>query len=122
MKSTDRSLRSHEPLTDADLARLSELAGARHERLADSRPEWASELLAACLVQGGARPSSHHDRGVKDLDVYLFYATPASRSASHFPWNLPKWHEDFGTSVHDRNLYTDAERAKPYIAQRLPRW
>ncbi|MBA2437844.1 MAG: hypothetical protein H0V52_05760 [Acidimicrobiia bacterium] len=122
MRPTERSIRSHELLTDTDLGRLAELAAACHGRLAASRPEWTAELLAACLVQGGARHRVHGDRGIKDLDVYLFYATPGGRNAGHCPWNRSVWTEDFGPSAHGRNLYADAERAKPSIAQRLPRW
>ncbi|WP_124390612.1 hypothetical protein [Rhodococcus wratislaviensis] len=86
-------------------------------------PEW-STLLACCLVQGGARHYVHHDRGVKDLDVYLFYAVPPGKSSNQFPWlrGGTTRNSDFGPSVLGRQVYTDAERADHRLARKVPVW
>lgn len=119
----DRSARSYEPVTDEDLARLRSLALERAVEMRAKRPDWCSELLAACLVQGAARHRLRGDRGVKDLDVYLFFARPYTETDSqNFPFNRGGTDRDFGASAHGRQLYTAADRVDPGLAKRIPRW
>lgn len=112
----DRTRRSFEPVTDRDLVRLAELGQQHHERFAASFPEWAGTLLATCLAQGAAQHRLHGDKGVKDFDVWLFYATPPGRSPAHFPWNRNTVQVDFGESLHGRQAYTDEDRAAHNVA------
>lgn len=119
----DRSVRSYEPVTDADLVRLRELALERASEMRAKRPDWCSELLAACLVQGAARHRLRGDRGVKDLDVYLFFARPETETDSQsFPFNRGGIARDFGTSAHGRQLYTAADWADVRLSKRISRW
>jgi hypothetical protein len=119
-----RSERSHAPLTDEHLDRLAALAAADHAAFQVRYPEWAAVLLAVCLAQGGARHRLFRDRGVKDLDVYLFYALPDGRSPARFPWNKggTTRRQDFGPSEHGRQLYTSADRADPQMRSHIPQW
>ena len=114
--------RSYEPLTDDDLRRLEAIAVARHDEMARDRPDWCSTLIAACLVQGGARHRVNGDRGIKDLDVYLFYALGPGASAGKFPFNRGTIQRDFGSSHHGQELYTDEDRLDPGLARRIPKW
>lgn len=109
----DRSRRSFSPVTDQDLRHLGELAAAHHSRFRAAHPDWAKTLLAMCLAQGAARHRLYEDCGVKDFDVWLFYALPPERQASHFPWNRNVVHVDFGPSAHGRQEYTSDEWANP---------
>lgn len=116
----DRTRRSSALVTDDDLERLRTLVLARHDELATKRPDWCSALLAACLVQGAARHRVYEDRGVKDLDAYLFYVTPPDRHPKHFPFNRGTVQRDFGPSPHGRQLYTEEDRAE--LGPRLSSW
>jgi hypothetical protein len=120
----DRSERSHAHLTDDHLARLADLAAIDDRDFRQRHPDWATELLACCLVQGGARHYVYGDRGIKDLDIYLFYALPAGRNPAHFPWNRggATRTRDLGSSQLGRQLYTDADRANPKIAKKIAHW
>jgi hypothetical protein len=117
-----RSIRSFAPLTDENFRRLAEIARARDRDLRAARPDWCSRLLAACLVQGAARHFVHSDRGIKDLDVYLFYALPLGKRPNAFPYLRGSEPRDFGDSDHGRQLYTDEQRSDPKLAARIPEW
>jgi hypothetical protein len=113
--STHSSRRSYEPVTDDDLARLAAIGAEHHQRFCAAHSAWTEELLAVCLAQGGAAHRVSGTKGVKDLDVWLFYALPAGRNPAHFPWNRLILHVDFGPSHHGHQLYTDEERADPKL-------
>ena len=117
-----RSPRSYEPLTDANLQRLRDLALERHSELAAQRPEWCDELLAACLVQGAARHRVHGDRGIKDIDILLLYPLPAGQRTNAFPFARGTVQRDFGQSEHGRELYEGADYDSPSVAKRIRTW
>jgi hypothetical protein len=120
----DRSVRSYAPLTDEHLTRLAGLAAADDLKFRRAHPDWGKGFMAACLVQGGARHRVYGDRGIKDLDVYLFYATPPGKHGGQFPWvrGLASRRKDFGESELGRQLYTAEDRVNPRIAPFLPEW
>jgi hypothetical protein len=95
--------RSYQLITVSDLARLAELAAAdRADRFA-RRPRWqpyADRLLCTALCQGAAKHYVDRQNGVKDFDVYSFYAEDTS--LGRFP---PRWHTtaDFGPSRFGRH-------------------
>lgn len=68
--------RSLTPIEDEHLARLGKLVSRAHQELKDRRPELAGTLVAGVLAQGAAAHRVHPaaGAGVKDLDVWLFYA------------------------------------------------
>ena len=68
--------RSLAPIEDEHLARLAKLVSRAHQELKDRRPELAGTLVAGVLAQGAAahRVDPAAGNGVKDLDVWLFYA------------------------------------------------
>jgi len=68
--------RSQEPVTDEHLARLGRLVSRAHDELKQRRPELAGTLVAGVLAQGAAahRADPAAGVGVKDLDLWLFYA------------------------------------------------
>jgi hypothetical protein len=119
---SEQAVRSYAPLTDENLRRLATIAAERDAALRAARPDWCSRLLAACLVQGAARHFVYGDRGIKDLDVYLFYGLPTGKRANAFPYLRGTAQQDFGDSEHGRQLYTDEERTDPRLASRIPAW
>lgn len=94
--------RSLEPITDLDLARLCELALDDLADLFARRPDTArlyrDRLLAIALCQGAALHYLDGRNGVKDFDVWSFFAQHLERP---FPYrrNVP---HDFGPSKFGR--------------------
>jgi hypothetical protein len=77
MPSGPAAERSFEPFTDEHLDRLVEIALDDQEAMFASSPHlevYRDRLLVIALCQGGALHYIHGKRGVKDLDVYRFYA------------------------------------------------
>jgi hypothetical protein len=122
MPGTDeRTPRSFEPLTLEHLRRLAGLADADHAGFTrdDGRPEYRDRRVAVVLAQGAALHFVNGTNGVKDLDVWTFYAAiPGIR----FPADRRETHADFGRSDLGRQLY-DLDAA-PTAAEwtRLLRW
>ncbi len=96
--------RSYAPLTVAHLARLSRLAHADHERYTRpaGRSEYADRLIAVVLAQGAAQHFLDGRTGVKDLDVWRFYAAIPGRP---FREGRYETQSDFGPSSLGRQLY-----------------
>jgi hypothetical protein len=103
-----REERSRARLTDEHLRRLAELAEKDHAFFTrpGGRPEYESRRLAVALAQGAALHYLDGRNGVKDLDVWTFYAaTPGKR----FPADRRLRNLDFGPSSLGRGAY--AQRA-----------
>ena len=69
--------RSREPLTEDDLRRLGAIARADREQMFSRSRHWApyrDRVLAVALCQGGALHYLDGRTGVKDLDVWTFFA------------------------------------------------
>jgi hypothetical protein len=68
--------RSQAPLTDDHLAHLATFVTRAHQEMTERRPELGDTLVAGVLAQGAAahRLDPSAGVGVKDLDVWLFYA------------------------------------------------
>ena len=116
------SRRSFEPVTDAHLERLKDLALVRDAELRRKRPDWCSDRIAICLGQGAARHRVHGDRGVKDLDVWIFYALGPGQGSDGFPFNRANAHVDFGPSTHGVQSWSAEERSDPRLARRIRAW
>lgn len=89
--------RSFAPLTDDDLARLSEIALDVLRNKAFRTPVgrgYKDRLILLALCQGGAQHYVDRVTGVKDLDVWAFFRAGADRP---FPWRA-RWNADFGPS------------------------
>lgn len=123
-----KSLRSWATLTSEHLCRLADLADADHAFFTRSggRPEYRSRRVAVVLAQGAAVHYLHgladaplHGPGVKDLDVWTFYAAiPGSR----FPGDQRETHADFGPSALGRQDY-DLSAARDHRERaRWQRW
>jgi len=99
-----RSQRSRARLTDEHLCRLAALAEGDHAFFtrSDGRPEYESRRLAVALAQGGALHYLDGRNGVKDLDVWSFYATIPGR---RFPADKRVTRADFGPSSLGRQTY-----------------
>jgi hypothetical protein len=103
------------------LSRLSLLARQDHELFTrdGGRPEYRDRRLLVVLAQGAALHYAHHMHGVKDLDVWTFYAAiPGTR----FPADKRETHADFGPSVFGRQTYDLTEARNPYEVARWRRW
>jgi hypothetical protein len=93
---TDES-RSYERITLDDLARLAQIARRDRDDRFARRPRWApyaGRVLCVALCQGAALHCVDGRNGVKDFDVYTFYAEHATGT---FPY---RWRTevDFGPS------------------------
>jgi hypothetical protein len=116
-----RSPRSRARLTDEHLRRLAALAEEDHAFFTrpDGRPEYKSRRLAAVLAQGAALHYLDGRTGVKDLDVWTFYAAiPGSR----FPADKTVRSVDFGPSSLGRETYDIHAGLSEYQQALWRRW
>lgn len=116
-----RSLRSRAPLTEEHLARLSALAQADHQAFTrvGGRAEYRDRRLLVVLAQGAAQHFVDMRHGVKDLDVWTFYAQlPGQR----FPADRRETHADFGPSVFGRQCYDLGKARNSHELSRWERW
>lgn len=99
-----RSQRSRARLTDEHLRRLAALAQEDHAFFTrpNGRPENKSRRLAVALAQGAALHYLDGRTGVKDLDVWTFYAAIPGR---RFPSDKTVRRADFGPSSLGRQPY-----------------
>src|SRR4051794_34728533 len=94
--------RSQAPITDDELRRLGEIARADRERMFESSPHWAryrDRLLAVALCQGAALHYLDGRTGVKDFDVWTFFAALPQRYPDPALYRRNKTY-DFGLSAH----------------------
>lgn len=108
--------RSYRCLTIEHLDRLSGIAAADRERFYATQPLYRDRHLATALAQGGALHWLDGTTGVKDLDVWSFFALPPEHH--RFVADVRHVHTDFGPSELGRQSYdldlarTPSERAK----------
>jgi len=122
---TEMTVRSFAPLTREHLDRLVAQASVDHGKFTrpDGRSEYSGRRVAVVLAQGAAQhwvdvqAGVAHPNGVKDLDVWTFYA---ARPGSRFPADKRETHADFGLSSLGRQEYTPAEVAA--LGPRVHRW
>ena len=115
-------------LSSEHLGRLAALADADHEFFTrpGGRPEYRSRRLVVVLAQGaavhylhGGAGDSDRGGGVKDLDVWTFYAAiPGTR----FPADRRETHADFGPSVFGRQRYDLGAARNARERARWQRW
>jgi hypothetical protein len=125
LPSTEMTARSFAPLTLEHLDRLVALATVDHEKFTrpDGRSEYSGLRVAVVLAQGAAQhwvdihAGAAHPNGVKDLDVWTFYA---ARPGVRFPADKRETHADFGRSSLGRQVYTPADVAT--LGPRAHRW
>ncbi|MCS6773752.1 MAG: hypothetical protein RMM31_11125 [Anaerolineae bacterium] len=89
--------RSFEPITDEDLHRLVAIARAALEDLCQRKLRWApyrARILAIALCQGAACHHLDGRTGIKDFDVWFFFAEVPGNPFPH------RWRprRDFGAS------------------------
>lgn len=107
---TEQRERSQARLTKAHLVKLGALGDEQHLQYTRSAAQggnhsaWRNRRVAVVLAQGAARhflrPRAGY--GVKDLDVWTFYAARPSHSLRPGRYET---HTDFGPSILGRNLY-----------------
>ena len=118
-------MRSFVPLTREHLVHLVALATVDHEKFTrtDGRPEYSDLRVAVVLAQGAAQhwvdvhAGTARPNGVKDLDVWTFYA---ARPGAQFPAAKRETHADFGRSSLGRQAYTPADVAA--LGPRMHAW
>jgi hypothetical protein len=103
----ETSQRSQALMTIGHLRRLTAIATTAHEDLCGVRPDLRGHLLAACLAQGGALHYVHHGGGVKDLDLWLFYAPTEQGRPAPYRRRVAC---DFGPSEFGRHPQDDPTR------------
>lgn len=111
------SVRTYEPVTVGHLERLAEIARRDRTKFFESQPDFRDQFIASALVQGGAQHWLDGKHGVKDLDVFSFFALP--RGYSRFPADVRQTHADFGRSelgraVYDPSWATSAKRLREF--------
>ena len=114
--------RSYEPITDADLARLAEIADSDRRRFLHRRPEYRHRLLCVALCQGAGLHyvdvvnRKQEPNGVKDFDVWSFFAAildqrfPADRRMTHVDLQsskFGKWPDEPAANGHYRGRRVD---------------
>lgn len=113
-------MRSRAPIEVEHLERLSALAAADREKFYLKHPEYRRRLLATVLAQGAALHFLDGKNGVKDLDVWSFFALPLG--TTRFPADKRNVHVDFGPSTLGRQPYVLDEAPNPYMRARWARW
>lgn len=103
----EASEQSQAVMTIRHLRRLAAIATTAHEDLCVVRPDLRGHLLAACLAQGGALHYVHRRGGIKDLDVWLFYAPTEQGRPAPYRRNIAY---DFGPSEFGRHPQDDPAR------------
>lgn len=91
------------PLTDEHLRRLAEIAEADREGFFSRNPHfevYRDGILLTALCQGAALHYVNGTNGVKDLDVYTFYA---EQPGVVYPYRRPRGVVDFGHSEFGRH-------------------
>jgi hypothetical protein len=132
--------RSNEPITAADLRRLAEIARADRERMFRTNSSWRpykDRLLAVTLCQGAALHYLDGRAGVKDFDVWTFFARAPERpfpdaalfrrrkiadfGSSRFgrTTTAPEWMEGRRVDLFARSLDAgdSAEAIRPWLTQ-----
>jgi hypothetical protein len=101
--------RSYARLTYAHLKCLSDLAAADRERFYLAQPLYRGRNIATVLAQGAALHWLDGKNGVKDLDVWSFFALPPEHD--RFVADRRETQADFGPSELGRQRYDlDAAR------------
>ena len=99
-------VRSYERITRRDLARLAAIAAEDREDLFARRPHsrpYRDRILCVALCQGAALHYVDNQNGVKDFDVYTFYA---EHPTGPFPYRR-RGIADFDRSPFGRNPEDD---------------
>lgn len=101
--------RSYEPIRRSDLDRLAALAAADREARFNRRPRWGvyrDRLICVALCQGAALHYVDGKNGVKDFDIWTFFAEHAE---GPFPY---RWSTDadFGPSYFGRRASEPGRR------------
>jgi hypothetical protein len=89
-------IRSYERFLPADLQRLAEIAKRDRDEFFLRNPKYTplkSCVLGVALCQGAALHYVDGRNGIKDIDVWTFYA---SCSGLKYPWRRPVASYDFG--------------------------
>lgn len=115
------SERSYAPLTDAHLARLSEIAAADHKLFCRKHPEYSDRRVAVTLAQGAALHYLYGEKSVKDLDAYTFYARLQGTHPGVFGSRI-NVHRDFGPSEHRCQLYDLSAAKDEHQRRRWAKW
>lgn len=117
---TRPAMRSYATIEVEHLERLSALAAADRETFYLKHPEYRRRFLATVLAQGAALHFLDGKNGVKDLDVWSFFALP--REVTRFPADKRNVHLDFGPSTLGRQPYALEEAPNPYVRARWAKW
>jgi hypothetical protein len=116
------SERSFESIDQGDLSRLSAIAAQDREQRFERKPRWAvyrDRVVGVALCQGAAQHYIDGSAGVKDLDVWTFFA---EHESGPFP---ARWRTtaDFGQSQlgrHPLEAHLFSGRRVDLIGRSLP--
>ncbi len=93
--------RSMEKITKRDLSKLADIARADRERMFERNANWAhyrNRLLCVALCQGAARHYVDRKTGIKDFDVWAFFARSPARPFPDMALFRRRATADFGPS------------------------
>jgi len=112
--------RSYARITEDHVERLSSLAASDRDKFYLRRPEYRRRYLATVLAQGAALHLLDGKNGVKDLDVWSFFALP--RGVTRFPADKRNVHVDFGASTLGRQPYNLDEAPNGVVRAHWAKW
>jgi hypothetical protein len=96
--------RSYVPISAADLAKLADIERADRKDFLLRRPEYRARVVLVALCQGAALHYVDGKTGIKDFDVWTFYAKERGKHPYH-PLRHTK--ADFGPSKFGRARRVD---------------
>lgn len=117
MRASDRS---YERLTAEHLGRLSALAAEDRDMFFNKQPTFRDRHIATVLAQGAALHWLDGRTGVKDLDVWSFFAL--GRGGDRFPASIRNLHVDFGPSDLGRQTYDLADAKSDRERNKFRQW
>ncbi|MBT2234412.1 hypothetical protein [Nonomuraea sp. NEAU-A123] len=101
------AVRSYEPVARNHLDRLAEIVAAELRRFVQRCPEFQDRMIASVLAQGAALHMLTGATGVKDLDVWMFFAALPGRRFPEYSQLVMRY--DFGPSNLGRQDYRLAD-------------
>ncbi len=108
--------RSYEPITEADLRRLAGFAAGHRERWfrnERSTSVFQRRFLCSALCQGAAQHYVDGENGIKDFDIYEFYADAPDVTIPA----RARWCYDFGPSRFGRQVNSTLH--PEYVGRRI---
>ena len=116
--------RSYAVLTDEHLERLAKLARRDWHSFTESCPEYKGRYLGSVLAQGAALHYLDGKNGVKDLDVWTFFAAIPDGAGGYRRFPADKRHTTADSKIAElgRQAYDLRDATSAYMRGRYRTW